>query len=455
VSRHGGRDDGSARLPRLRLVRGPSPNGKPETWRRAAWPVGVGLAGLAWYSADSLRHRRENRYGYEMKERPRPGTEEFARACESLTGQPVIDGNRIDVLINGNRIFPAMLEAIEAAERSIHMETYVYWRGEIAETFAEALARKAEQGVAVRVLLDALGSAKMRPVLLRRMREAGADVVRFRPPRPHLLRRAPHRSHRRILSVDGRIGFTGGVGIAREWTGDAQDPEHWRDTHVRLEGPAVSALGGTFSEHWVEATGEALVGPSHMAPIEPFDDGIPLQVVRSGSRAGDTNVEVLYFLAIASAHESIELTAAYFAPRPPFTKALCEAADRGVRVRILVPGGHIDKEFVRIAGRHTYATLLDCGVEIFEYQPTMLHAKSLVIDGCFSSVGTVNFDNRSFQMHDEITVGAFGPEPAGTLGSVFERDLERSKRIDPERWARRPRIQRVSEAAMKPLRREL
>jgi cardiolipin synthase A/B len=443
------------RLPRLRLVRDPAADGKPTTWRRAAWPFGVGLAGLAWYSADSLRHRREDRFGYEMNERPRPGGEEFSRACESLTGQPVIDGNRIEVLINGDRIFPAMLEAIRSAERSIHMETYVYWRGEIADSFAEALAEKAREGVAVRVLLDALGSAKMRPSLLREMREAGADVVRFRPPRPHLLRRAPHRSHRRILSVDGRIGFTGGVGIAHEWTGDAEDSEHWRDTHVRIEGPAVSALGGTFSEHWVEATGEALVGPSHMAPIEGFEDGVPLQVVRSGSRAGDTNVEVLYFLAIASAHELIELTAAYFAPRPPFTKALCDAADRGVRVRVLVPGGHIDKGFVRIAGRHIYEELLDCGVEIHEYQPTMLHAKSLVIDGCFASVGTVNFDNRSFQMHDEITVCAFGPEPAGTLSSAFAADLERAKRIEPERWRRRPRLQRLSEAAMKPLRREL
>lgn len=439
---------------RDRLDPRPEPPGTP-LWRRLAWPAAIGVGWGGWYASESLRHRREDRSGYEIKEAASPSSPDFRHAAEALTGQVAREGNRAEVLINGDRIFPAMLEAIRGAEHSIHLETYVYWQGEIAEELAAAVAERAREGVRCRLLLDAVGSARMSLSLIRDMRDAGAEVVRFRPPRPHLISRSFNRSHRRILVVDGRVGFTGGVGIAREWSGDAQDPDHWRDTHLRIEGPTVRALQGAFGEHWVEATGEALVGPRLLPEIEPFGDGIPMQLVRSGARVGDTSIEILYFLAIASAEERIELTAAYFSPRPPFVEALCDAASRGVDVKVLVPGPHADKEVVRAAGRSTYERLFECGVTVCEFQPTMLHAKTLVVDGCWSSVGTVNFDNRSFQLNDELTLCAFDGGLAGELSAQFERDLGRSEAMDPERWRRRGGLQRTGERAAALLRREL
>ena len=289
---------------------------------------------------------------------------------------------------------------------------------------------------------------------LREMEAAGVNVVRFRPVKPYTLRRLANRSHRRVLVADGKVGMTGGVGIAEEWTGDAQDPDHWRDTHVRVRGPAVRGLQGAFAEHWLEATGEVLGGEGYLPELEPAGEGIA-QVVRSKSGVGDTNVEVLYYLAIASAQRSIDLTAAYFVPRPAFTEALADAAERGVRVRILAPGEHIDKGFVRVAGRAAYERLLRAGARIFEYAPTMLHAKTMVVDEAWSSVGTVNFDNRSFQLHDEITLCVWDGHFARLLGDQYARDLERAEAIEPGRWRGRALRQRAGEAAMRLLRREL
>jgi len=287
------------------------------------------------------------------------------------------------------------------------------------------------------------------------MTEAGATVMFFRPPKPYAVRRLENRTHRKILVADGRVGLTGGVGIAEEWTGDAQDPDHWRDTHVRVRGPVVRGLLGAFAENWLEATGEVLAGEGYLPELEQSEGGGPMMVVRSSAGVGDTNVEALYYLAIAAARETLDLTAAYFVPRPAFIDALCDAAERGVRVRVLVPGPEIDKAPVRVAGRVSYDQLLDCGVEIHEYQPTMLHAKSMVVDGAWSSVGSVNFDNRSFQLHDEATLCVLSDEFAGRLTEQFERDLERSQRIEPGRWRGRGPLQRASESALKLARREL
>lgn len=428
---------------------------KPALPRRLAWPAAIAAGLLARYATESLRHRRDGRVGYAVTDPAPPSSEDFRWAAEALTGHATIGGNHVDVLVNGDSIFPAVLEAVRGARETLNVETYVYWQGGIAADLAEAICERAQAGVECRVLLDAVGSAKMSPAQIRAMREAGARVVRFRPPLPHLIRRADNRSHRRAIIVDGRIGFTGGVGIAAEWEGNAEDPDHWRDTHFRVQGPIVHALQGAFGEHWVEATGEALVGEHFLPKTEPFDDGVPMQLVRSGARVGDTNIETLYFLAIASAEESIELTAAYFAPRPPFVEALCDAANRGVSVRVLVPGPHTDKQFVRIAGRAVYEELLECGVEVFEYQPTMLHAKSMVVDGCWASVGTANFDNRSFQLNDELTLCVFDAGVAREMSEVFAMDIEQSERVDPDRFANRRRTHKLREALTVPLRREL
>ena len=421
------------------------------------WPTAIALVGAAWYASDSLRHRREQGDGYELHgDALDVGSPEFLRACEELTGAAWSLGGDVELLINGDRIFPAYLETIRNAQSTINCLTYVYWRGDIARDVARALAERAGAGVEVNVLLDAVGSAKMEPDVLAIMRDGGVNVARFRPPKPYALRRLNNRTHRKLLVADGHVGLTGGVGIAEEWTGDAQDPDHWRDTHVRVTGPAVLGLQGAFAENWLEATGDVLVGSGHIPELEPVrEDGGAMQVVRSAAGVGDTNVEALYFLAIASAQERLDLTAAYFVPRPAFIEALCDAADRGVAVRVLVPGPHIDKDFVRVAGRATYAKLLECGVRIWEYGPTMLHAKTLSIDRRWSSVGSVNFDNRSFQLHDEVTLCVQSEEFAGLLEAQFERDLEVSEEIGLERWEERSALQRVQEHALRLARREL
>ena len=423
---------------------------------RYAWPAGLAVAGLAWYGTESLRHRRESGHGYDLRGGELDvGDAGFLRAAEALTGAPISWGDEVELLINGDEIFPAYLETIAGAERTLCLTTYVYWRGDIAHDVGRALCERARAGVEVNVIIDAVGGIKIERDLLARMEDSGVRVVRFRPPRAYAVRRLTHRTHRKLLIADGRVGMTGGVGIAEEWTGDAQDPDHWRDTHVRVHGPVVRGLFGAFAENWLEATGEVLAGEGYLPEIERTDGGGPMMLVRSGAGVGDSNVEALYYLAIAAARETLDLTAAYFVPRPAFIEALCDAAERGVRVRVLVPGPHIDKALVRVAGRAGYDELVDCGVQIHEYQPTMLHAKTMTVDGRWSSVGSVNFDNRSFQLHDEATLCVSSEAFAARLTERFERDLERADRIEPARWHDRGALQRASEATLKLARREL
>lgn len=420
------------------------------------WPTAIAAGAVAWYASDSLRHRREQGQGYELHgDEVEVGSDEFLRATEAITMAPIAHGNEIELFINGDEIFPAMIETMRGAQESLNFLTYLYWSGEIACEIAAALCDRAKAGVEVNVLLDAVGSAKMDRDLIRQMDESGVTFAYFRPPKPYAMRRLNNRTHRKLLIADGEIGMTGGVGIADQWTGNAQDPEHWRDTHVRVRGPVVRGLQGAFAENWLEATGHVLVGPQYLPQLEPLNDDGAMQVVRSTATVGDTNIEALYFLAIECARETLHLTSAYFAPRPAFVEALTDAAERGVDVRVLVPGPHIDKEFVRQAGRAVYEELLASGVQIFEYRPTMIHAKTLSIDGVWSSVGSVNFDNRSFQLQDEVTLCVCSRDFAGRLDAQFERDLERSEQIDVGRWNGRPLANRMSEGLTKIARREL
>ncbi|HWI06154.1 MAG TPA: phospholipase D-like domain-containing protein [Solirubrobacteraceae bacterium] len=420
------------------------------------WPAAIAAGAVAWYASDSLRHRREQGQGYELRgEDVAIGTDEFLRATEAITMAPIAHGNEIELFINGDEIFPAMIETMRGAQRSLNFLTYLYWSGEIAAEIAAALCERAKAGVDVNVLLDAVGSAKMDRDLVRDMDESGVTFAYFRPPKPYAVRRLNNRTHRKLLIADGEVGMTGGVGIADQWTGDAQDPAHWRDTHVRVRGPVVRGLQGAFAENWLEATGDVLVGSKYLPPLEPLNDDGAMQVVRSTATVGDTNIEALYFLAIECARDRLQLTSAYFAPRPAFVKSLTDAAQRGVDVRVLVPGPHIDKEFVRQAGRAVYEQLLEAGVRIYEFCPTMLHAKTLSIDGVWSSVGSVNFDNRSFQLQDEVTLCVCSREFAARLDEQFARDLARSDEIDVGRWNGRPAGNRVSEGLTKIARREL
>ncbi|MGD9573258.1 MAG: phosphatidylserine/phosphatidylglycerophosphate/cardiolipin synthase family protein [Thermoleophilia bacterium] len=425
------------------------------------WPAGILAAAALWYASDSLRHRREGGHGYTIDDPPDVAGEGFLRAAESLTQAPVTHGNSAELLVNGDRIFPAFIETIASAQRTVNLLTYVYWEGAIGEEVADAVCERATAGVTCRVLLDAVGAVRMDEALIEKMEECGVQVRRFRPPKPYALRRVNNRTHRKVLVVDGRVGLTGGVGIADEWTGDAQDPDHWRDTHLRVRGPVVRGLQGAFAENWLEATGEVIAGDDDLPLLEPAADGDlgdpggTMQVIRSTAGVGDTNAETLYYLAIAAARRSIDLTSAYFAPRPAFLGALAGAARRGVAVRVLVPGEHIDKDVVRHAGRATYGELLRAGVRVFEYGPTMLHAKTLVVDGVWSSIGSVNFDNRSFQLNDEAVLAAQDRHLAERLTEVFARDLDVSREITLEEWSSRPLHERGREVASRLLRREL
>lgn len=402
----------------------------PRPIARYAWPTVIAAAFGARYASESLRHRREDGEGYKLKSDGLDvGDRAFMRAAEALTGAPISEGSTVELHVNGDAIFPAFVEAIQSARSTITLATYVFWRGEIAAEIAGVLSARARDGVHVSVLLDFVGSVKMDHDVVRSMRDAGVEVALFRPPRPYAVRRINNRTHRKLLVIDGKRGMIGGVGIADEWTGNGEDPEHWRDTHVTVRGPAVRGLQGAFTENWLEATGCALVGPEHLPDLEPVADGGPMQVVRSSAGVGDTNVEALYFLAIACARETLDLTAAYFAPRPAFIEALENAARRGVRVRVLVPGEHIDKAFVRVAGREAYERLLGAGVALHEYAPTMLHAKTMVVDAVWSSVGSVNFDNRSFQLQDEATLCVQSTDFAAELTRQFEDDLEHADAI--------------------------
>ena len=415
----------------------------------------MAAAGAAWYAADSLRHRREGGHGYRLRGEVDVREPSFLRAAEALTGAPVSYGNDAELLINGDQIFPSYVGAIRDAEETVNLTTYAYWRGDIAIEVADTLCEKANAGVECNVIVDAVGAAQMDRKLVRKMRDAGVHVCFFRPPKPYAVRRLQYRNHRKLLIVDGSTGFTGGVGIAEEWTGNAQDPDHWRDTHVRVTGPVVRGLQGAFAENWLECTGDVLAGDRYLPDIEAIEDGGPMQVMRSSATVGDSNAEALVYLAVAAARRSIELTSAYFVPRPAFTQALVEAAERGVTMRILVPGSHIDKQFVRTAGRAAYDELIEAGIEIYEYCPTMMHAKTLTVDESWSSVGSVNFDNRSFQLHDEVTLCVQSERFAGELHAVFEKDLEVSERIEPDEWRERPMTQRGRENVTKYARREL
>ena len=420
------------------------------------WPAAIVALAAARYASESLRHRREGGRGYTLEDCPEVGSEGFLRACEALTQAPITRGNRAEILINGDRIFPRLIEGIASARRAVNLLTYIYWSGEIGSRVADAICARATAGVSCRVLLDAVGSVKMDRELIERMEDCGVTVCRFRPPKPYAIRRINNRTHRKVLVIDGRVGFTGGVGIADEWTGDAQDSHHWRDTHVRVEGPVVRGLQGSFAENWLEATGEVLAGEDDLPPLEPLPDGrSAMQSIRSSAGVGDTDVETLFFLTIASARRGIDLTSAYFAPRPAFLNALADASRSGVAVRVLVPGPHIDKAVVRHTARSVYGGLLEAGVRIFEYCPTMLHAKAMVVDGVWSTLGSANFDNRSFQLNDETILGVQDEAFAGEMTRAFEHDLSRSAEMTLEEWRSRPAAERVREVGARLLRREL
>lgn len=414
--------------------------------------AGLGVAGI--YAYHVARYRRAADQGFDLPHPPAVGSNEFAHLIEALVQAPRRHGNRIMILRNGCEIFPAMLEAIGSARECINFSTYIYWTGDIAPRFADALATRASEGVEVNVLLDAQGSATMDRGLMEHMRSAGATVIWFRPPHWYNVHKVNKRMHRRLLVIDGRIGFMGGVGIAEQWDGNAEDPEHERETHLRLEGPAVRDLQGGFLENWTEGT-SSLLSAAHFPDLEAFDEGIPVQVARSVSSGGVRGLEEMLWAAVTGSKERLWVTTAFFAPPRAFIDALGDAARRGVDVRILTGGPHQDKQIAREAGHRSYEKLLKAGVRIFEYQQAKLHAKVITIDGIWANIGSSNFENRSLLLNDEINLSIQHANVVAELERHFHDDLEASQELDLKNWNRRPPTQRAREYATELIRQSL
>lgn len=371
---------------------------------------------------------------------------QFQRSLGVMLGPPIVEGNRFEALQNGEQIFPAMLAAIRGAQRTVCFETYIYWSGDIGRQFAEAFAERARAGVKVHVLLDWVGSSKIDDDMLERMQSAGVEVQRYRPLRWYQLGRINNRTHRKLLLVDGRIGFTGGVGIAQQWTGSAQDPQHWRDSHYRVEGPVTAQMQAVFLDNWTKTTGRVLHGDDYFPPLKPVGGG-SAQVFSSSPTGGSESMHLMYLLSISAARSSIDLSMSYFVPDEITLQALVEAIRRGVRVRIVVPGPHIDVEAVRHSSRGLWGELLRAGALIAEYQPTMFHCKMMIVDQLLVSVGSTNFDDRSFKLNDEANLNIYDAAFAAQQVKVFETDLARSKVITLADWQNRPWPEKARERA--------
>ena len=379
--------------------------------------------------------------------------DELRRTIEGVVGVPATEGNRIDVLRNGDEIFPAMLDCIENAERTIDFLTFVYWTGEIGREFAMRLAERARSGVRVRVLLDAWGAHPMEHTLIEAMDDAGVHIRWFRPMGRLRLGTINHRTHRKVMIVDEATGFTGGVGIADEWQGDARSPEEWRDTHFRVAGPAVDGLRAAFLDNWAETDPVLFDESVDRFPTQPQPGDTIVQCVRGASETGLSDVATLLAALVQSARECIRVATAYFVPDDDLTDRFCDAADRGVQVQLLLPGPHADKRFVQLAGERMYPRLLDHGVELWNFQPSMMHAKIMTVDGVLANVGSANLNARSTSCDEEINVVALDAELVRILDQHFDEDLERSVRIEQGRWQRRSLVQRTAEGLVAPIRR--
>jgi cardiolipin synthase len=378
----------------------------------------------------------------------------FPATLEAYTAAPVSPGNRVDILLNGDEIFPAQLAAIRAARSTITYAQYSLGNGTAARAIVEALAERCRAGAQVSVLLDGVGTVTTPADFRRRLRDAGCRLAHFRPLHRFLRGGANHRNHRRILVVDGRLGFTGGAGLSWKWEGSGRTAGRWRDTDARIEGPAVRHMQGAFVDSWLEATGVVLGGPAYFPEPLPPAGTVAVQIVASAPDAGNVSMYTMFLLAIEGARRAIYITNPYFVPDDRITAALVRAVARGVRVVVLVPG-ETDWNVVRSVGRRGLGALLEEGVEVFEYEAALLHAKVMVVDGVWATLGSTNLDNRSFALNAELNAVFYGPEVAARLERVFVDDLARSRLVTHAEWRRRPLWQRLMELLALPLRDQL
>lgn len=405
--------------------------------KRVFWVAGAVIATLAGTLVVLNLMPAQQRIEHKIQRHYDTGSPDYFRTLGVLLGPPVLAGNRVESLQNGREIFPSMLAAIRGARRTITFESYIYWSGDIGQAFADALSERARAGVRAHVLLDWVGSQKIEKRLLDEMRNAGVQIHLYHPLSWYQLARLNNRTHRKILVVDGRVGFTGGVGIADKWNGNAEDADHWRDSHYRVEGPTVAQMQATFLDNWTKVSGEVLHGADYLPAIEPVADA-RAQMFSSSPDGGAQSMQLMYLLVVTAATKTIDLASAYFVPDELTSNALLEAMRRGVRFRLIVPGPIIDTDVVRRASRSTWGPLLAAGAEIYEYQPTMFHCKVLIVDLLLVSVGSTNFDPRSFRLNDEANLNVYDAAFATAQTAVFERDLAQSRRVTLAEWEARP-----------------
>ena len=379
------------------------------------------------------------------------GEPSFFPTLEAYASAPIVGGNSAEFLLNGEQIFPSIVEAIRSAKKTITYAQYFYEDGPVARDIAEALAERCREGVGVNVLLDAFGTLSIPREYPEAMTRSGCHVAYFRPLAQYIFRRYNNRNHRRILVVDGRLGFTGGSGVSRKWMGNGRVEHHWRDTDIRVEGPVVEFLQAAFAENWLETTGVVLGGEAYFPrPIEPRGE-VYAQVVKSSPATGSFSMYTTFLLAVSSARRSIHITNPYFVLDEKMRDALVQAATRGAKVKVLVPGA-IDHNIVRQASRRQFGEMLRAGVEIYEYAPALLHSKTMVIDGVWATIGSTNLDNRSFALNDELNLILYSRPVAQQLERIFANDVSLSRQVTYSDWRKRGFTAKLLETLALPLR---
>jgi cardiolipin synthase A/B len=398
----------------------------------------LGMAFLAWFTLVLLFTPRID---YHVTIPLRPDSDDFLHVIQFTCQAAVHGGNRGDIFTNGSQFYPAMRDAIRAAEASVNVEAYIFQSGEVADMLIDAMVDRAKAGVEVRLVLDSIGSAGLHRAARARLRDAGCQINFYQPITWYRLHRLNNRTHRELLVVDGKVAFTGGAGVADWWMKPEGGPT-WRDTMVRIEGPIVAALQGVFAENWLECCGEILTGPRHFPRLERLGD-VEAMLVKSSPSDRATASRVVFQMLIEGATRDVDINTPYFLPDRAMRRALVRTAQRGVRVRVLVPGRLSDQRLVRLASRRMYRELLAGGVQIYEYRPSMTHVKTLIVDGTWAVIGTTNVDNRSFEHNDEVNVAARNAGVAARLRRDFESDLEACDEIRLEEWEKRPLLEKL------------
>lgn len=408
-------------------------NSKPARrwfWAKCVVGLAIVLATYFWFtSARLLTEPVRINYG--------PTDPSFANAIGPITGADFTDGNAIETLVNGDNFFPPMLEAIRAAQKTITLETYIWESGQISDRFIAALTDRARNGVKVHILVDGMGSLKFKREDWEQLTAAGVQLHKYgREHWWHIKPNINHRTHRKLLIVDGKIGFSGGMCVADSWLGNATDKDHWRETQVRVTGPAVRQMQAVFTHNWLQTTSALLIGEDYFPKLTKAGSSVA-HCYKSGPDEGAETVRLGHLFAIASARTSIDIANAYFVPDDLAIDMLLEAIGRGVKLRVIVPAIN-DSRFGRAASRSRWGKLIAAGAEFHLYQPAMYHAKTMVVDGVLVTIGSANFDNRSFSINDEVTVGILDRKVAAENTRVIEGDIKHSKPLTRDEFESRP-----------------